>query len=120
MNTNQVWIGLVGLKPKKGNQILGKNVRGAFVYVLAWTNSVAGYKKMVKEALIQHNFVFDEVEDVSTFKQRYYASEPPKDLLSLSKKVQKNYGVYFGEFFVYVNRTKFKIPRKNIEILKVK
>ena len=98
----QVWIGLVGVTPKPKNTLL-KGARGAYVNVVAWVASASKYRAEVKRALEKHNFKLERIKDVEPLAKRLRDYKVPRGILRLAEKARKDKGIYFGEFYVYLN-----------------
>ena len=103
VNSEQVWIGLVGVTPEPKNTLL-KRARGAYVNVLAWVASASQYRTEVKRAVKQYDFKLEKIQDVEPLAQRLRNYKIPKKILRLAEKVRKDKGIYFSEFYVYPNR----------------
>ena len=100
MATKTLWIGLVGLRPRKGNDSLG-DARGAFVRFLALATDETEYKREMHAALDEFRFDFDEVSEVERYRQFVGREGADGELAELARKVSADGYSRFGEFFPY-------------------
>ena len=102
MATNTVWVGLVGVDPRPGNDAL-EGARGAFVRFVALAAAPDDFVRQVHEALDEFQFEFDELSDVeppSVFSER---EEVEGELDRIARTVADDGFSRFGEFHVYDN-----------------
>ena len=95
-----VWIGLVGLRPRKGNESLG-DARGAFVLFLALASDETEYTIEMYAALEEFQFDFDEVCDVEPYLDFVSRKGLDVELAEIATNVSEDGYSRFGEFFVY-------------------
>jgi len=98
----QVWIGLVGVTPVSGKQILG-DAKGAFVNALALVVDEAEYKHEVQEALHNLGLVAYEFEDVEAFRERVEKWCVDEEMQLLAEEVSVTGKVRFGIFHNYLS-----------------
>lgn len=100
MATKTLWIGLVGLRPRKGNDSLG-DARGAFVRFLALATDETDYQKEMHAALDEFKFDFDEVSEVEPYRQFVSREGSDAEVAEVARKVSADGYSRFGEFFLY-------------------
>ncbi|MCA9407942.1 MAG: hypothetical protein H6755_06360 [Candidatus Omnitrophica bacterium] len=100
--SKNVWIGLVNLVPKEGNNDL-EGALGAYVNILAFAEDEESYKKLVEFAAYEHEYDVEEIKDVELFEKRVSNFEVEDDIKILAEKVKETEKTHFGEFYVYEN-----------------
>lgn len=100
INNKKVWIGLVNLIPNEGNSELG-DAKGAYVNILAYAEDREHYVNLVKFAAYEHNYTFEDIEDIDIFEERVAKFEVSDGLKELAEKVLETKKTHFGEFFIY-------------------
>ena len=100
MAEKTLWIGLVGLRPRPGNDSLAE-ARGAFVRVLALATCEQDYLRQMHSALEEFKFDFDEISDVEPYSKLVEREGTERELEEIAQKVSADGYSRFGEFFVY-------------------
>ena len=100
MGTKTLWIGLVGLRPRAGNDSLG-DARGAFVHVLTLATDEDDYVRQMHLALDEFQFDFDQVCDVEPYSVLVEREGKNGALDQVAQKVSADGYSRFGEFFLY-------------------
>ncbi len=100
MATNTVWVGLVGVRPRPGNDAL-EGARGAFVRFLALAAGADDYVRQLHEALDEFQFEFDEVSDVEPYSVFSEREEAAGELDRVARKVADDGFSRFGEFYAF-------------------
>jgi hypothetical protein len=98
----EVWIGLIGVVPTKGNESLD-GAKGAYVNALAPAKSQDEYDRVVRKAVGKLNLFFfecDEVEPLAARAARMALDERLHDLADQALRTQE---VMFDEFHCFKN-----------------
>ncbi len=109
MNTNreapgkEVWIALVGVKPREGTDLLGENAKGAYVNILAWVSDAKGYRAEIEHALDDYGLSLITIEDMEPLFKRTAKFIIDEELQRLAEEVKKTKNVRFGAFHTYLN-----------------
>src|SRR3954471_20075010 len=82
----QVWIGLVGVIPREGCQLLPAN-EGAFVNFLTLATNESEYRAKVTGALFHYCLELLEIEEVRPFSPD---EKPSSEILSIAAELEKN------------------------------
>lgn len=98
--TKTLWIGLVGLRPREGNDTLG-DACGAFVRLLAMAADESDYVREITKTLDEFQFDFDEVSGVETYSEFVSREGVDTDLAEVAHKVSSDGYSRFSEFFLY-------------------
>ncbi len=85
---SKVWIGLLGVKPKNANIIIG-GAAGAYTNILACAQTEDQFIKKVKLFLEDNFLEFIEIEDVEPFQERIANYSVDQELVDLAKVVLK-------------------------------
>lgn len=97
----EVWIGLLGVKPKPGNDLLSPGALGAYVQTLAWASSEKDFLSEIIIALNHLRFELDEYSDLETMNDRAHKFHLENALLELAEDVRRTGEVRFGTFNNY-------------------
>jgi hypothetical protein len=100
MSEKVVWVGLVGLRPRPGNDTLG-GVRGAFVRFLALAAGEGDFIQQMHEALDEFQFDFEEVSEIEPLSDFVERGACDSELADIARKVSEDGYSRFGEFFVF-------------------
>jgi hypothetical protein len=92
-----VWIGLVGVRPRPGNDLLS-DAKGAYVNALALANSRSEYISIVREELGSMNFDVFEVEAPEPLSRRLKSHSVDDELRQLAEEVGRTRSARFGTF----------------------
>ncbi len=96
----EIWIGLVGVTPQPGNNLLG-DAKGAYVNVLASATSAAKYTTKVKGALKEIGLNLIEIDDLEPLSERLSKWTVDEEIITMAQTVRKIDSVAFGTFYEY-------------------
>lgn len=96
----EVWIGLAGVKPGTGENILGED-KGGYVNILLKASSVEDYHAKVKQFLSENNLELQELEDVEKLSTRLDHHEIEEKLIYLAKVVKRTGVPQFGTLHTF-------------------
>ena len=97
----KIWIGLVGLVPKKGNTSLGKEIGGAYVNVVGYAFDKEDFQEKVILELEKRNFEMIEIEDIEPYLNRIEHFEVANEIRRISALAQKSKELQFGTFHTF-------------------
>lgn len=101
MNTiNNIWIGLLHVRSKAPKGVL-ENSSGAYVNVLAMAKNINDFVGQIKNALIELNLEFIEIEDVELLSERKEKFEVDSSIIFLAEEVEQSNEMRFGVFHTY-------------------
>lgn len=98
----EVHIGMVGVVPAKGSDLLG-NAKGAYVNVLALASTPQEYEDEVQRALGGLGLFAFEFEDVEPFANRASQRSLEADLYVLAAEVSETGQPRFATFHTFAN-----------------
>jgi hypothetical protein len=96
----QPWVGLIGLKPRPGNEILG-SAQGAYVYMLALATDERDFRKAVLVSLEEFGFGLEEMDEVEPFSAKLLRGNVDDYLVERASKVAQDGKTRYGEFFLH-------------------
>jgi hypothetical protein len=96
----EVWIGLVGVGPVEGTDVLG-SAAGAFVNALAPASCPLEYEEAVTMALKEMDLFIKEVDKVEQFSTRAARLVLDRELHDLAEEVEESGEARFGDFYAY-------------------
>lgn len=99
--TKEVWIGLLGIKPLPGNDLLSPGALGAYVQTLAWASSQNEYLAEIGKALKDYGFSLEEYNDLEPIAVRSRKMQLEDPILKLASEVRATKNVRFGIFNNY-------------------
>ena len=102
MTSNELWIGLVNVIPKQGNDDLGDS-SGAYVNVISYASSSSQFCKLVKKELLELGFIVVEIEDIELFSDRIETYSVSDELFDLAREVESSKKIGLGTFHSYKN-----------------
>lgn len=96
-----VWIGIVNVVPKKGNDTIGQ-CRGAYVNILTRAGSVDEFVDKIQAGLEAEGFVYVGLADTpEPFALRREKCRVSEDLKRLAAEVQSDDEVLFDTFMTF-------------------
>ncbi len=97
-----VWIGLIEVVPRSRNikTIVGKS-KGAFLVVLAYTDSEEAYLEEVSEFLTYNNLRIITTEDIELLTERLRTFEVDPEILQLAEIAKKEEKIQVAPPFKY-------------------
>lgn len=98
--SKEVWIGLVGVVPRPGNDLLGKAKQG-FVNILALAASTSEYGAQVERVLDELGLDVTEIEDSEPLSERLSKWTVDPEISRLAQEVNSTGFARFGTFHVY-------------------
>lgn len=96
----EVWIGLVEVRPRPGNVVLGQAL-GAFTNVLAWASDASDYEARVRGALAANDFDVLAVSEAEPLRERDRRTGVVQALVDLARQVTEDDAVQFDTFQSY-------------------
>lgn len=96
----EVWIGLVGVVPRPGNDLLG-NAKQGFVNILALARTKSEYRSEVGRILDELGLDVSEIEDSEPLSDRLSKWTVDPDILALAEEVNSTGFARLGTFHVY-------------------
>jgi len=112
-----VWIGLVEVRPERGNDLLG-DALGAYVNVLSKVRGESEYKRFVTDALSANRFRIVAISDAEPLALRREKHAVDKELKALASEVQSVGDVRCGEFFTYASLAHSEQQRRQLHASK--
>jgi hypothetical protein len=102
-STREVWIGLVGVLPSADCLILSKEIKGAYVNILALAANLSEYQAEIQKALNHYKLTLLEIKDAESLSLRRTKFTVSDDLLRLSDEVKQTGNVRLGTFHEFHN-----------------
>jgi hypothetical protein len=102
-HSKEVWIGLVGIRPKQGCDILSNEAKGAYVNILAWVGNYSEYCAEIEKAVSFYSCELTEIEDPEPLTMRIKKNSVDNELVRLSEEVRTTGKVRFGTFHEFNN-----------------
>lgn len=99
----EVWIGLVGMKPKPGSTFFDEGIKGAYAQILAWADSTTEYKAQIEEALNFYHLYLHTIDNVEPLAERLSKYVIDDYLLELANEVRTTGNARFGTFHEFEN-----------------
>jgi hypothetical protein len=97
---NEIWIGLVGLRPLIEGTILGNN-KGAYTNLLLLAKNYDDFKSKALIFMYKINLEIFEFDEIEIFSERIKNNEVDKKLLHLAKLVKQNNNPQFSNLHIY-------------------
>lgn len=96
----QAWIGLVHVKPRPGNEILGR-AGGAFVPAIALARSGEDFVSKVVAKLVSYEFDILEIKDIEPCATRFKRCAVAKEVIALVSSLSEETPVALHTFQAY-------------------
>jgi hypothetical protein len=95
-----LWIGLIGIMPKPGNECFG-GAQGAYVNVVTFATSAQSFKRKVKLALCDMDMILVEFDPPEQLRDRLLGKNVDKEIFRMAETAKKQDSVVFGTFHMY-------------------
>lgn len=95
-----VWIGLVGVVPRRSNSML-EGANGAYVNVVAYVSNADEFCKEVVSALSEAGFDVVDIDDVEAFDDRRSHYEVDDAINVIADECQKDHTTSLGVFYPF-------------------
>ena len=105
-SAKEVWIGFVHVRFRSDCPHVRK-AKGGYAWALAWGGSRVDFRRQIRRAVTRWKMDVKGIKEIQPL-SRYLRKTIHKEHIRLAQGVEKQRGVAFDTFFVYVGEKKLK------------